>query len=142
MTTCSLRTQPSASTWRTLSVSDAAIRGVGNAVAVGVRTADFAQGAGRHPAEHRVRIRLGPPHAETGATGFEVVVGFLNNQPDVTLDVWGHTDWVGGVPQNQKLSELARRPRWWNSSTGAASAAPPDLGRGLRRGQAGRPEYD
>jgi OOP family OmpA-OmpF porin len=40
-----------------------------------------------------------------GREVLETVVRFMNDQPEITLDVWGHTDWKGAELYNLRLSE-------------------------------------
>ena len=40
-----------------------------------------------------------------GREVLEKVVRFMNDQPEITLDVWGHTDWTGSAVYNLGLSQ-------------------------------------
>jgi len=42
---------------------------------------------------------------EAGRETLGQVVRFMNDQPEITLDVWGHTDWKGAEVYNLKLSQ-------------------------------------
>jgi len=44
-----------------------------------------------------------------GRETLQPVVRFLRDQPEVTLDIWGHTDWKGPQTANQPLSENRAR---------------------------------
>lgn len=41
-----------------------------------------------------------------GQAQLEAVIRFMKDQPEIALEVWGHTDWKGPGPYNQQLSEL------------------------------------
>lgn len=41
-----------------------------------------------------------------GQAQLEQVIRFMKDQPEIALEVWGHTDWKGPGPYNQQLSEL------------------------------------
>lgn len=41
-----------------------------------------------------------------GLNQLQEVIRFMRDQPEIQLDVWGHTDWKGNGEYNQKLSEL------------------------------------